>query len=110
MYGNLETYYGSFQSGFKENYDNLNVSFDLWKGESDAQPYITSMVQEMIDKGLAYESQGAMVVDIQEEGDTKELPPCIVRNQTVPHCMQLPIWQRWWKEKAVSAGCLYLSG
>lgn len=47
--------------------------------ESDAQPYIPSMVQEMIDKGLAYESQGAMVVDIQEEGDTKELPPCIVR-------------------------------
>lgn len=63
----------------KKNYDNLNVSFDLWKGESDAQPYIPSMVQEMIDKGLAYESQGAMVVDIQEEGDTKELPPCIVR-------------------------------
>lgn len=49
------------------------------EGESDAQPYIPSMVQEMIDKGLAYESQGAMVVDIQEEGDTKELPPCIVR-------------------------------
>ena len=63
----------------KKNYDNLKVSFELWKGESDAQPYIPSMVQEMIDKGLAYESQGAMVVDIQEEGDTKELPPCIVR-------------------------------
>ena len=67
------------KADLKKNYDNLNVSFDLWKGESDAQPYITSMVQEMIDKGLAYESQGAMVVDIQEEGDTKELPPCIVR-------------------------------
>ena len=67
------------KADLKKNYDNLNVSFDLWKGESDAQPYIPSMVQEMIDKGLAYESQGAMVVDIQEEGDTKELPPCIVR-------------------------------
>ena len=67
------------KADLKKNYDNLNVSFDLWKGESDAQPYITSMVQEMIDKGLAYESQGAMVVDIQEEGDTKELPQCIVR-------------------------------
>ena len=66
------------KADLKKNYDNLNVSFDLWKGESDAQPYIPSMVQEMIDKGLAYESQGAMVVDIQEEGDTKELP-CIVR-------------------------------
>ena len=67
------------KADLKKNYDNLNVSFDLWKGESDAQPYIPSMVQEMIEKGLAYESQGAMVVDIQEEGDTKELPPCIVR-------------------------------
>ncbi len=63
----------------KKNYDNLNVHFDLWKGESDAQPYIPDMVQNMIDKGIAYESQGAIVVDIAEEGDSKEFPPCIIR-------------------------------
>lgn len=63
----------------KKNYANLNVEFDLWKGESDAQPYIPDMIQDLIDKGLAYESQGALVVDIAEEKDTKELPPCIVR-------------------------------
>lgn len=63
----------------KKNYDDLNVSFDIWKGESDVQPYIPAMVQDLIDKGLAYESQGAMVVDVQEESDTKEIPPCIVR-------------------------------
>ncbi len=63
----------------KRNYENLNISFDLWKGESDVQPYIPDMVQDLIDKGLAYESQGAMVVDVQEESDTKEIPPCIVR-------------------------------
>lgn len=63
----------------KKNYANLNVEFDLWKGESDAQPYIPGMIQELIDKGLAYESQGALVVDIAEETDTKELPPCIIR-------------------------------
>ena len=63
----------------KKNYTNLNVDFDLWKGESDAQPYIPDMVEDMIARGLAYESQGAMVVDIQEETDTKEYPPCIVR-------------------------------
>ena len=63
----------------KKNYDNLNVSFDLWKGESDAQPYIDEMVDKMIADGIAYESQGATVVDIAEETDTKELPPCIVR-------------------------------
>lgn len=63
----------------KKNYDNLNVHFDLWKGESDAQPYINDMVEKFIADGIAYESQGAIVVDICEEGDSKELPPCIVR-------------------------------
>lgn len=67
------------KADLKKNYDNLNVSFDLWKGESDAQVYIPDMIKDMIDKGLAYESQGATVVDIQEETDTKELPPCIIR-------------------------------
>lgn len=63
----------------KKNYDNLNVTFDLWKGESDAQPYIPDMVQKMIDDKIAYESQGAIVVDVQEDGDAKELPPCLIR-------------------------------
>ena len=63
----------------KKNYDNLNVEFDLWKGESDAQPYIPTMVEDMIEKGIAYESQGAIVVDIAQEDDSKELPPCIIR-------------------------------
>lgn len=63
----------------KKNYENLNVDFDLWKGESDAQPYIPGLIQDLIDKKLAYESQGALVVDISKEDDTKELPPCIVR-------------------------------
>lgn len=63
----------------KKNYDNLSVSFDLWKGESDAQPYIPDMIEDLVKRGIAYESQGALVVDISEEGDSKELPPCIVR-------------------------------
>jgi len=63
----------------RKNYENLDVHFDLWKGESDAQPYIPWLLQDLQDKGLAYESEGALVVDIAEPGDTKELPPCIVR-------------------------------
>ena len=62
----------------KKNYDNLNVSFELWKGESDAQPYIPDMVQMMKDKGFAYISEGALVVDVKEDTDTKEIPPCII--------------------------------
>ena len=63
----------------KKNYGNLNVSFDLWKGESDAQPYIPGLIEDLQKKGLAYESDGALVVDIAQEGDAKEYPPCIVR-------------------------------
>ncbi len=62
----------------KKNYENLNVSFDLWKGESDAQPYIPDMVQKMKDDGFAYISEGALVVDVKEETDTKEVPPCMI--------------------------------
>ena len=62
----------------KRNYENLNVSFDLWKKESDAQPYIPDMVEMMKEKGFAYEDQGALVVDVKEETDTKEIPPCML--------------------------------
>ena len=62
----------------KKNYENLNVSFELWKGESDAQPYIPDMVQKMKDDGFAYVSDGALVVDVKEEADTKEIPPCMI--------------------------------
>ncbi|MCI8416374.1 MAG: arginine--tRNA ligase [Lachnospiraceae bacterium] len=62
----------------KRNYENLHVEFDLWKGESDAQPYIPGMVEEMKRQGFAYESEGALVVDIGEETDAKEIPPCML--------------------------------
>ncbi|KIR01845.1 Arginyl-tRNA synthetase [Lachnospiraceae bacterium TWA4] len=62
----------------KKNYSFLNVEFDLWKKESDAQPYIPDMIKSLKDQGLAYESEGALVVDVKEETDTKEVPPCII--------------------------------
>ena len=62
----------------KRNYANLNVEFDLWKKESDAQPYIPDMVQKMKDDGFAYISDGALVVDVKEDTDTKEIPPCMI--------------------------------
>lgn len=59
-------------------YSRLGVDFDLWKKESDAQPYIPDMVQAMKDGGYAYLSEGALVVDVKEETDTKEIPPCMI--------------------------------
>ena len=66
------------KADLKKNYDNLNVHFDLWKGESDAQPYIPDMVEKMKKDGYAYVSDGALVVDVKEDTDTKEIPPCMI--------------------------------
>ena len=62
----------------KRNYENLNVEFDLWKGESDVHDVIPGMVQQLKDQGYAYYSDGALVVDVKEETDTKEIPPCMI--------------------------------
>lgn len=62
----------------KKNYTKLNVEFDLWKKESDAQPYIADMVADMKAGGYAYLSDGALVVDVKEETDKKEIPPCMI--------------------------------
>ena len=62
----------------KKNYEKLSVDFDLWKGESDADPYIPGLVDYLKEKGYAYMDQGALVVDVKEESDTKEIPPCMI--------------------------------
>lgn len=62
----------------KKNYGSLNVEFDLWKGESDVHDLIPDMVKYMREEGYARESEGALVVDVKEETDTKEIPPCMI--------------------------------
>ncbi len=62
----------------KKNYDNLLVDFDLWKKESDAQSYIPGMVEYLKEHNYARISEGALVVDVKEESDTKEMPPCMI--------------------------------
>jgi len=62
----------------EKNYADLNVFFELWMKESDVRPYIPEMIEAMKDNGLAYVSDGALVVDVMKEGDTKEIPPCIL--------------------------------
>ncbi len=62
----------------KRIYQRLNVSFDLWKKESDALPYIDKMVKYFKDNNYTRLSDGALVIDVKEEADTKEIPPCLV--------------------------------
>ena len=62
----------------RKNYDNLDVHFESWLGESDAQPDIPPMLADMKARGLAVESNGALIFPVAEEGDKKEMPPCIL--------------------------------
>ena len=62
----------------KKIYDNLNVHFEAWLGESDADPYIPAMIEDIKAKGLAVLSDGALVIPVEEETDKKEVPPCIL--------------------------------
>lgn len=63
----------------KKNYANLNVEFDLWKGESDAQAFIPDMIERLKADGYAHIDDGALVIDVAEESDTKEIPPCMIQ-------------------------------
>ena len=62
----------------KKNYDNLDVYFEKWLGESDADPYIPAMVEDLKARGIAVQSEGAWVIPVVEEGDKKEVPPMIL--------------------------------
>ena len=59
-------------------YDALDVHFEAWLGESDADPYIPAMIEDLKAKGHAVQSEGALVFPVAEEGDKKEIPPCIL--------------------------------
>ena len=65
-------------SDMRKIYDNLNVHFESWLGESDADPYIPPMIEDLKNRGFAVQSEGAWVIPVAEEGDKKEVPPCIL--------------------------------
>ncbi len=58
--------------------DRLGTRFDLFLGESDAQPTVDTLVPSLVARGLAYESDGALVIDVAEPDDAKPLPPLIL--------------------------------
>lgn len=62
----------------RKNYDNLNVHFELWNGESDVDDLIMPMVEDLKKRGIAHISEGAVVVDVKTDADKKEMPPCIL--------------------------------
>ena len=65
-------------SEIKQLYDKLNISFDLWNGESDSDEYVSKVIDFLKKKGLAYESEGALVMDVSMPGDNIEIPPLLL--------------------------------
>ena len=62
----------------KRLYKYLDINFDLWLGESDSKPYISKLIDLLLQKQLLVEDDGAKIVKLQEENDNKEMPPLIV--------------------------------
>lgn len=67
------------EKGLKREYDSLGVSFDLWKGEAIVDPLIPPMIEDLTRRGLAHESEGALVIPVARNSDKKEWPPLILR-------------------------------
>lgn len=62
----------------KRLYNYLGVSFDLWLGESDSEPYIPKLMNELESRNLIIVDQGAKIVNVKQDTDKKEMPPVIV--------------------------------
>ena len=62
-----------------KNCDYLGAKFDYWYGESDAYPYIPKIEKILNEKGLLRQSEGALVVDVEEPTDKKEIPPLLFK-------------------------------
>lgn len=64
--------------GMKANFDALGVHFDLWEGEASVHDLIAPMVHDLKAKGLAAEDDGAVVIPVAQEDDSKDIPPLIL--------------------------------
>jgi arginyl-tRNA synthetase len=60
------------QVALEREFHALGVDFDLWKGESDADPLIEGMIRELDGKGLLADDQGARVIHLARPGETKK--------------------------------------
>jgi arginyl-tRNA synthetase len=66
------------RAALERDFHALGVDFDLWRGESDVDPLIEPMVEDLREKGLLVEDQGAQIVRVARDGDRREVPPLLV--------------------------------
>lgn len=55
-------------------YDELDIKFDSYAGESFYNDKMQPVIDELAEKGLLVESEGAKIVDLEKYG----MPPCII--------------------------------
>jgi len=67
------------EEGLKREFASLGANFDLWKGEADVDALIPPMIEELKTRGLAQESEGAIIFPVGEPDDKKEIPPLMLR-------------------------------
>lgn len=66
------------KASMRQNYGALNVHFDLWKGENGVAPLVPALVDDLKNRSLAVESDGAIVMPVVRNDDKKEMPPLIL--------------------------------
>lgn len=69
---------GISKEAIKKIYDILNVSYDLWNGESDATPYVSELLEICEEKKIITESDGAKIIEVKEETETSPMPPLLL--------------------------------
>ena len=74
----LEHFVAVSIEALKKGYGALGVEFDLWKGEAAVDPLIPAMIEELKSKGIAEDSDGALIIPVKEESDTKPMPPVML--------------------------------
>ncbi|MFT3725106.1 MAG: arginine--tRNA ligase [Hyphomonadaceae bacterium] len=67
--------------GLERECKSLGVTFNLWKGESDAEPFIPEIVDDLKGRKIAEFDAGAWIVRVARETDKKEMPPIILVNK-----------------------------
>jgi arginyl-tRNA synthetase len=67
--------------GLERECASLGVKFDLWKGESDAEPFVPELVEDLKARKIAEFDAGAWIVRVARESDKKEMPPIILVNR-----------------------------
>ncbi len=71
-------FYDVSHVGLEREFGSLGVHFDMWKGEASVDPLMAPMIEDLKSRGIAEESEGALVIRVAEEGDKKEMPPLIL--------------------------------